>query len=134
MYKGHFQSTGSQKNGEKVSDRLEMPSITSPMGPFPLKDDFGMTAAIALLDRSLDPGCYANHVQFGTFRKVKSTITNIIQAGVRGLGDSVGAYQRNTIWIATAPTQTFWFARFMEGLHERVGGWRDKNSGQDSLN
>jgi hypothetical protein len=76
----------------KVSDRLGMPSITPPMGPFPLNDECGMKAAIAMLDRSLDPGRYADQVQYGTFRKVRSTITNIIQAGVGGLEDSMGAY------------------------------------------
>jgi hypothetical protein len=106
---------------KKVSDRLGMPSITPPMGPFPVEDVCGMKAAIALLDRSLDPGRYADHVQYGTFRKVRSTITNIVQAGVDGLGDSVGAYQRNKIWVTGAPTQKFWFSRFMEGLHKRVG-------------
>jgi hypothetical protein len=106
---------------EKFANRLEMPSITPPMGPFPLMDKYGMQAALALLHRSLDPGRYANHVQFGTFRKVRSTITNIIQAGVDGLGDSVGAYQRNKIWITKAPTQKFWFSRFMEGVHKWVG-------------
>jgi hypothetical protein len=97
-----------------------MPSITPPIGPFPLSDECGMKAAIALLDRSLDPGRYADYVQYGTFRKFRSTITNIIQAGVEGLGDSVCAYQRNQIWVTRAPTQKFWFSRFMEGLHKRV--------------
>jgi hypothetical protein len=105
----------------KVAQRLEMPSITPPMGPFPLTDECGMKAAIAMLDRSLDPGRYANQVQYGTFRKVRSTITNVIQAGVGGLEDSVGAYQRNKVWVTKAATQKFWFARFMEGLHKRVG-------------
>jgi hypothetical protein len=105
----------------KVADRLGMPSITPPMGPFPLVDECGMKAAIAMLDRSLDPGRYADHVQYGTFRKVRSTITNIIQAGVGGLEDSIGAYQRNKIWMTKAATQKFWFSRFMEGLHKRVG-------------
>jgi hypothetical protein len=105
----------------KVSDRLEMPSITPPMGPFPLCDECGMSGAIAMLDRSLDPGRYADHVQYGVFRKVRSSITNIIQSGVGGLGDSMGAYQRNKIWVTKAATQKFWFSRFMEGLHKRVG-------------
>jgi hypothetical protein len=106
---------------KRVADRLGMPSITPPMGPFPLSDECGMKAAIALLDRSLDPGRYSDQVQFGTFRKTRSTITNITQAGVEGLGDSIGAYQRNKIWVTSAPTQKFWFSRFMEGLHKRVG-------------
>jgi hypothetical protein len=106
---------------EKASSRLELPSVTPAMGPFPLKDECGMQAALVLLDRSLDPGRYANQVQFGTFRKDRSTITNITQYGVEGLGDLVGAYQRNKIWVTKAPTQKFWFARFMEGRHKRVG-------------
>ncbi len=89
----------------KVSDRLGMPSITPRMGPFPLEDGCGMKAAIAMLDRSLDPGRYADQVQYGTFRKVRSTITNIIQAGVGGLADSMGAYQRNKIWVTKASTK-----------------------------
>jgi hypothetical protein len=105
----------------KFSGRLGMPSITPPVGPFPLRDECGMKAAIALLDRSLDPGRHAEHVQYGTFKKVSSIITNIIQAGVGGLGDSVGGYQCNKIWVTGAPTQKFWFARFMEGLHKRMG-------------
>jgi hypothetical protein len=105
----------------KASDRLGMPSITPPMGPFPLSDECGMKAAIAMLDRSLDPGRYADQVQCGTFRKVRSTIANVIQAGVGGLEDSMGACQRNKIWMTKAPTQKFWFSRFMEGLHKRVG-------------
>jgi hypothetical protein len=71
-----------------------MPSITPPMGPFPLRDECGMKAAIAMLDRSLDPGRYSDQVQHGTFRKVQSTITNIIQAGVGGSEDWMGACQR----------------------------------------
>jgi hypothetical protein len=52
-----------------VSDRLEMPSITPQMGPFLLKDECGMKAAIALLlDRSLYPGC---SVQNSAVRKTK---------------------------------------------------------------
>jgi hypothetical protein len=91
------------------------------MGPFPLSNEHGMQAAIAPLDRSLDPGCHTEYVQFGTFRKVRLMITNIIQAGVDGLGDLVGAYQRNTIWVTKASTQKYWFSRCMEGLHKHGG-------------
>jgi hypothetical protein len=105
----------------KVADCLGMPSITPPMGPFPLTDECGMKAAIAMLDRSLDPGRYTNQVQYETFRKVRSTITNIVQVGSGGLEDSIGAYQRNKVWVTNASTQKFWFSRFMEGLHKRVG-------------
>jgi hypothetical protein len=105
----------------KASDRLGMPSVAPPMGPFPLSDECGMKAAIAMLDGSLDPGRYADQVQHGTFRKVRSAVANIIQAGVGGLEDSMGACQHNKIWMTKAPAQKFWFSRFVEGLGKRVG-------------
>jgi hypothetical protein len=105
----------------KVASRLGIPSITPPMGPFPVEDKFGMAAAIATLDRSLDPGIYEEHVQWDTFRKVRSSVTNISQAGVSGLSDVVGAYERERVWVSEVPTHSFWYSRFMAGLHKRVG-------------
>jgi hypothetical protein len=106
---------------EKTADDYGMPSIAPPMGPFPLDDSVGMKAAIAVLDRSLDPGVYSECVQWGTFRKTRSAITNISQAGVSGLQDSVGAYERKHVWISTVVTHQFWFSRFITGVHLRVG-------------
>jgi hypothetical protein len=106
---------------ERTFTRLRMPSVTPPMGPYPLRDDFGMQAAIAILERSMDPGKHAEFVQWETFRKTRSCITNVSQAGVGAMGDSVGAYERKKIWISSVVTHTFWFDRFMTGLHRRVG-------------
>ena len=106
---------------EKFATRIGLPSVTPAMGPFPLQDDFGMLPAIALLDRSLDKGVHAEHVQWGTFRKAMSVVTNITHAGVAGLGDSVGAYERNRTWISSSATHQFWYSRFMHGVHKRVG-------------
>jgi hypothetical protein len=90
------------------------------MGPFPLDDSVGMQAAIAVLDRSLDPGVYTECVQWSTFRRTRSTIINISQAGVSGLQDSVGAYERKHVWISTVVTHQFWFSRFITGVHLQV--------------
>jgi hypothetical protein len=49
---------------EKTTGRLNMPSLTPPMVPFPLKDLLGMSVTIAVLDRSLDPGNYDNFAQW----------------------------------------------------------------------
>jgi hypothetical protein len=106
---------------EKTTGRLNMPSLTPPMGPFPLKDSLGMSVAIAVLDRSLDPGNYDDFVQWETFRRSRSVVTNISQAGVFGLGELVGAFERRKMWISQVVTHTFWFSRFMSGLHKRVG-------------
>jgi hypothetical protein len=79
-----------------------------------------MKAALVVLDRSLDPGRYADYVQWETFRKARSAITNISQAGVSGLQDTIGAYKRNRCWISKVPTHTFWFHRLMVGIHKRM--------------
>jgi hypothetical protein len=92
------------------------------MRPFPLSDKFGMKAAMLVLDGSLDPGKYADYVQWETFRKARSAVTNISQVGVSGLQDVIGAYECNICWISKVPTRTFWFHRIMVGVHKRVGG------------
>ena len=80
-----------------------------------------MRIAVAVLDRSLDPGTHNDFVQWETFRRTRSAVTNIAQAGAFGLGASVGAYERRKMWISEVVTHSFWFSRFMSGLHKRVG-------------
>jgi hypothetical protein len=65
---------------ERTAFRLHMPSITPPMGPFSLEDVHGMKSAIDVLDRSLDKGAYEDTVQWDTFRRSMSAITNVLQA------------------------------------------------------
>ena len=81
----------------------------------------GMSSAVAVLRRSLDKGRYTRCVQFATFRKLRSATTNAHQASVGGLGDTVGAYAKKQMWITSVPTHSFFFVRFMEGCHYRVG-------------
>jgi hypothetical protein len=45
-----------------------------PMRPFPLEDTFGMRTAMVMLERSLKPGKYASHLQFGTVQKFRSAL------------------------------------------------------------
>jgi hypothetical protein len=117
------------KRGAKSARRFGFPegSGTPPMGPFPLSGDFGMKAAMLVLDRSLDPGKYADYVQWETFRKERSAVTNISQAGVSGLQDVIEAYERNRCWVSKVPTHTVWFHRFMVGSPQTCGG--DSTSG-----
>eukprot|EP00978_Attheya_sp_CCMP212_P047499 scaffold421453_cov67-Attheya_sp.AAC.1 len=67
--------------------------MAPPMGHFPLSDDAGMRIAIGILNRSLDPGSHEEYVQWTTFRKTRSVITNVAQAGVGGLTDSIASYE-----------------------------------------
>jgi hypothetical protein len=109
--------------GRKSARRFKFPGDTAipPMGPYPLTDTFGMRAAMVVLERSLDPGKYATHVQWDTFRKSRSAITNGAQAGMLGLEDTIRAYEKKRVWISKVPTHTFWFCRFAAGIHRRVG-------------
>lgn len=112
---------------ERFADRVGIPSITPALGPFPLSDVLGMRVTVAVLDRSLDPGLHEEFVQWNMFRTLRSAVTNISQAGVQGLGNVVGAYERNRTWISEVPTHTFWFTRFMSGLHKHVGEVRKQD-------
>ena len=60
-------------------------------------------------------------MQWGTFRKQRAAATNLNQASVNGLGDRVGAYAKNKMWFSNVPIRKLFFARFMEGVHRRVG-------------
>ncbi len=55
-----------------------------PLGPFPLQDTFGMSAAIVTLQLSLNPGKYDKNVQFSTIRKFRSAYSNVYHASVEG--------------------------------------------------
>jgi hypothetical protein len=63
---------------EKMANDYGTPLIMPPMGPFPLDNSMGMKMAIVVLDHSLDPGIFLECVQWGTFRKIHSEITNMI--------------------------------------------------------
>jgi hypothetical protein len=93
--------------GERYGDRTGMPSVTPAMGPFPLEDSSGMKVADAVLNRSLNKGIYAEFVQWDTFRKARSVVTNILQAGATELENAVGAYERSRMWISKVPTHSF---------------------------
>jgi hypothetical protein len=58
-------------------------------------------------NRSLDKGVYKDTVQWDTFCKQMSTITNISQAAVAGLEDLVGAYEWNRMWISNMKLHPF---------------------------
>jgi hypothetical protein len=44
------------------------------MGPFPLKDVWGMSVAVTMLYRSLDSGIYRDTLQFSSTCKLRSSL------------------------------------------------------------
>ena len=105
----------------RTTTKLGMSRLFPPMGPFPIGDVHGMGPAIAMLDKSLDPGRHTATVQWATARKIRSAITNVYQASVGGLKDSVGAYEAQNLWTSSAVTRSFFFNRFANGMHRRMG-------------
>jgi hypothetical protein len=91
------------------------------MGPFPLKDSFGMGAAIVILQVSLNPGKHDTTVQFGTIRKFRSAFSNAYHASVEGQEAVVMAKDTRKLTVTKCPTYGTWFEKFMKGCHKRMG-------------
>ena len=107
---------------ERYGALFGMRSACPPMGPFPLEDSLGMTAALMVLERSQQrTGRYEEYVQPETYRKAQAALTNVARAGVEGLGERIGAYERTKVWMSSSATHTNWFSRFMTGLKRRTG-------------
>ena len=101
--------------------RFGLGQALPPIGPFPLRDSMGMGQAIIMLDRSLSKGKYERTIQWNTTRKIASAMNNFGQASVDGLKDSIGSYENHKLWISSVVGHTFFFSRFKEGMHRRVG-------------
>jgi len=54
------------------------------LGPFPGHDAFGVTAAVAMVAKSLEPGRYKHYTQFETMRKLRSSYSNLFHASAVG--------------------------------------------------
>jgi hypothetical protein len=91
------------------------------MGPFPLEDTFGMGAALVMLERSLKPGKYASHLQFGTVQKFRSAFSNAYHASVEGHQAMVMAKETRKLTVTKCPTYGEFFERFVRGLHKCMG-------------
>ena len=90
-------------------------------GPFPPTDLWGMNVAVALLMRSLDPGKNAQQVQFGTIRQLRSFVSNKAHASSDGVGATFMNDAGTGARVTHSVTNSFWFNRFMQGCHRRMG-------------
>jgi hypothetical protein len=94
-----------------------------PLGPFPVSDSLGMSVAVAMLLKSLEPGRYSpRYQQFETVRKLRAGFSNIYMASREGVhclhtvGGDKAKYQ-----LTYSPTQSQWFERFSQGCVRRMG-------------
>jgi hypothetical protein len=91
-----------------------------PMGPFPVHDTFGMGPAIEILQSSLQPGKYADTVQFGTVRRFRSAYSNVYQASILGQKAMTLAKDTRKMAVTSCPTYGEFFERFMKSMHKQM--------------
>ena len=79
-----------------------------PLGPFPkTKDIQGISVAITMVLRSLDPGRYALYSQFETIRKLRSAYSNAYLASAKACALSATMRRATTKYFLTnCPTQS----------------------------
>ncbi len=88
--------------------------LLPPLGPYPDKDVQGVGVAVAMLVKSMKPGCH-NHAytQFEMMRKLRAAYSNMFHASARSNTETLTLGR--DVWksfLTTCPTQYGWFERF----------------------
>jgi hypothetical protein len=93
------------------------------LGPFPLYHHGGMREAILLLLRSTEKGKKKATVQYGTARKLRSTLTKLWEASPEAEADIVlSSASRKGRYVATrCPSESRWYEHFALGVAARMG-------------
>lgn len=95
--------------------------IIPEMGPFEVRDDFGMRVASLTTERSLDKGTTEANLQHATVRRFRSTFSNMWHASKEGGLDAVAVRDTSKLIQTSCPTFKDWYERFSLGLHKRMG-------------
>jgi hypothetical protein len=112
------------KRLEEIGDTLGMRAeeIGDTLGMRADEDTFGMTLAVCILIRYLDPGKTEEFIQFSTARGLISVYSNIFHASSQQqTGLAVMAQNTTQIWVTPCPSYGYWFECFMQGVHKRMG-------------
>ena len=92
------------------------------MGPFPVKDTFGMKAAVFFVTRSLMPGRKSEALSFGTTRKMRTFFGNLYQASAAGSDPkALVGLDKFTSRQTSDPTKLIWHVAFIRGARRRMG-------------
>jgi hypothetical protein len=102
--------------------QVGLPPLLPRLGPHPEYDSFGVSVAVGMLLKSLQPGRYQNHTQYETIRKFRAAFSNLYHASAEGAASmaSLGRDVAKT-YLTTCPTQSLWFERFAKGCLRRMG-------------
>ena len=92
------------------------------MGPFPLKDTFGMGPALLMLKKLLDPRQHGDHNTFSTLKKCRSSFSNVLDMSVETLQDCIMARVTAVkMFTFTCPAKGMSFERLIGGVNSRMG-------------
>jgi hypothetical protein len=87
-----------------------------------MEDTMGMGLAVCILIRTLDPGQTEDLIQFSTARYLRSAYSSMYHASAcHQQGMAVMAQNTTKIWVTDCPSYSYWFERFMRGVHKRMG-------------
>ena len=96
--------------------------LLPPLGPFPLRDTVGMTAAVFFVARSLMPGRKQGALSFGTTRKMRTFFGNVYQASAAGSDPkSLVGLDKGATRQTADPTKSIWHVAFVRGARRRMG-------------
>jgi hypothetical protein len=110
------------KRLQEIGNSVGILDVCPPMGPFTLDDSAGMALAVSILLRSLDPGRTEDTIQFSTARYLRSVFSNVYHASAEHqTGMAVMAQGTHKIYVTNCPSYSYWFERFMRGVHKRMG-------------
>jgi hypothetical protein len=104
-----------------AEDRFGLWNFLPPMGPHRVSDDWGMSVAMLMIERSMSKGKYGNNLQFETTRKLRSGFSNLWGASRHTMTTSVMAKDQAKLFVTRCPTYSMWFERFVKGMHSRMG-------------
>ena len=106
---------------ETYGRRIGFSRVVPDLGPYPLKDAWGVKLACVMVLKSLDPGRNEVTVQFDTVRRLRTAYHNVWHAGVNHHGMTILAQDLKKVHATSCPSDGIWFGRFMRGLEKRMG-------------
>jgi hypothetical protein len=107
---------------EGIGRSLGIESVSPHLGPYSTQDTMGMGLAVCILIRTLDPGRTEELIQFSTARYLRSLYSSVYHASARHQqGMAVMAQGTTQTWVTDCPSYSYWFERFMRGVHKRMG-------------
>ena len=90
-------------------------------GPYPPRDDWGVTVACNMMTRSLDPGRRTTHVSYEALQKMKKMYEHYSHSCCNGTGATLINDDGNVVSrVSNSVTNSFWFKQFNEGCRLRM--------------